>query len=156
MDTSKSGPGQLIAGAGGALLIVSLFLPWADAGGASQSGWELLTTADVFLLIAALFAIAAAITGGRVGFLRPDLSVNGATDLLGVVATMLIAWLIIFDFPAGASREIGVFVALIAAIAIAGGAGDYRPLRGAPWFPTIPGGRPARGVEGGQPGPRSK
>jgi hypothetical protein len=56
--------------------------------------------------------------------------VNGATDLLGVVATMLIGWLIIFDFPAGASREIGVFLALIAAIAVAGGAGDYSVLRG--------------------------
>jgi hypothetical protein len=139
MSTSQSGPGQLIAGAGGALLIVSLFLPWADAGGVSRSGWELWTMADVFFLIAALVAIAAAITGGRVGLFRPDMSLNGATDLLGVVSTVLIAWLIIFDFPAGASREIGVFLALIAAIAIAGGAGDYRVLRGGPWFPTTPG-----------------
>jgi hypothetical protein len=139
MNTSQSGPGQLIAGAGGTLLIISLFLPWADAGGVSRSGWELWTTADVFFLIAAFLAIVTAITGGRFGLFRPDVSVKGATDLLGVVATMLIAWLIIFDFPAGASREIGVFVALIAAIVIAGGAGDYRVLRGAPWFPAIPG-----------------
>jgi hypothetical protein len=48
---------------------------------------------------------------------------------------MLIGWLVIFDFPAGASREIGVFLALIAAIALAGGAGDYRVLRGGSWFP---------------------
>jgi hypothetical protein len=48
---------------------------------------------------------------------------------------MLLTWLIIFDFPDGASRKIGVFVALIAAIAIAGGAGDYRVLRGGSWFP---------------------
>ncbi len=40
-----------------------------------------------------------------------------------------------FDFPEGASREIGVFLALIGAMAVAGGAGDYAPLRGAPWFP---------------------
>jgi hypothetical protein len=130
MITGQSGPGQLIAGAGGALLIVSLFLPWADAGSVSRSGWELWTMADVFFVIAGLVAIGAAITGGRFGVFRPDLSLNGATDLLGVVATMLIAWLILFDFPSGATREIGVFLALIAAIAIAGGAGDYRALRG--------------------------
>jgi hypothetical protein len=65
--------------------------------------------------------------------------VNSATDLLGLVATTLIGWLIIFDFPAGASREIGVFVALISAMAVAGGAGDYRTLRGAPLFPPIDG-----------------
>jgi hypothetical protein len=138
MNTSQSGPGQLIAGAGGVLLITSLFLPWADFGGVSRSGWELLTTADVFFLIAALLAIATAMTGGRFGLMRPDVSVKGATDLLGVVATMLIGWLIIFDFPAGASREIGVYLALIAAITIAGGTGDYRVLRGAPWFPPTP------------------
>ena len=136
MIASQSRRGQLIAGAGGALLIVSLFLPWSDTGGVSRNGWELWTMADVFFAIAAFFAITAAITGGRFGLFRPDLSVNGATDLLGVVATVLLAWLIIFDFPAGASREIGVYLALIAAMAIAGGAGDYRTLRGAPLFPT--------------------
>jgi len=129
---NKPGPGQLIAGAGGALLIVSLFLPWADVGGADRSGWELWTMADVFLLIAGLAALGAAITGGRIGLFRPDMSLNGATDLLGVVATILLTWLIVFDFPQGASREVGVFLALIAAIAMAGGAGDYSVLRGGP------------------------
>jgi len=133
---SKPGIGQLIAGAGGALLIISLFLPWAEAQDVSRSGWEFSTMADVFFLFAGVVAIAAAITGGRVGLFRPDLSLNGATDLLGVAATLLLAWLIIFDFPAGADRGIGVFLALIAAITIAGGAGDYRVFRGAPSFPT--------------------
>lgn len=126
---SKPGIGQLIAGAGGVLLIVSLFLPWADVQGASRSGWEFSTMADLFFLIAGLVAIGAAITGGRVGFFRPDLSLNAATDLLGVVATLLLAWLLVFDFPAGADPDIGAFLALIAAVAIAGGAGDYSVLR---------------------------
>ena len=72
--------------------------------------------ADVFFLIAGLCAIAAAITGGRFGLFRPDLTLIGATDLLGLVATVLIAWLLLFDFPAGADREIGAFLALIGAI----------------------------------------
>lgn len=141
METSESRTGQLIACAGGVLLIVSLFMPWMDVGGVSRSGWELWTMADVLFSMAALMAMVAAITGGRFGLFRPDLSVNGATDLLGVVSTVLIAWLILFDFPAGASREIGVFLALIAAMAIAGGAADYRVLRGGSLFPAAPSSR---------------
>jgi hypothetical protein len=139
MRTSKPGPGQLIAGAGGMVLIVSLFLPWASAGDVDRSGWELWTMADVFLLIVGLVAMGTAITGGRFGLFRPDLSLNGAADLLGIIATILIAWLILFDFPEAASREIGVFLALISAMAVAGGAGDYATLRGAPLFPPADG-----------------
>ena len=135
MTSTKYGLGQLVCGTGGALLIVSLFLPWAGAAGVDLSGWELWTMADVFLLIVGLFAIGAALTGGRFGLFRPDLSLSGAADLLGVVATVLLAWLVIFDFPAGTSREIGVFLALIGAMAVFGGAGDYATLRGAPLFP---------------------
>ena len=138
MNASNPPGGPLIAGAGGVLLIVSLFLPWAEKGGGSRSGWELWTMADVFFLIAGLCAIAAAITGGRLGLFRPDLTLIAATDLLGLVATVLIGWLLIFDFPAGADREICAFLALIAAMTMAGGAGDYRPLCGASWFPRVP------------------
>ena len=137
MSSTKPGPGQLIAGVAGALLIGSLFLPWASAQGVERTGWELLTMADVFLLIVGLLAIGIALTGGRFGLFRPDLSLNGAADGFGVVATILIAWLLIFDFPAGADREAGVFLALLAAMAVAGGAGDYSTLRGAPAFPRI-------------------
>jgi hypothetical protein len=142
--------GRFVAGAGGVLLIVSLFLPWAGAEGASQTGFELLTVGEVFLLIVGLVAIAAALTWGRFGLFRPDVSLNGATDLLGVVATILVAWLILFDFPSGAGREIGVYLALVAAIAIAGGAGDYSTLRGAPLFPRIDrDGKHRRGAQSG-------
>jgi hypothetical protein len=141
MIDKKPGPGQLITGAGGVLLIVSLFLPWAGAGGTSRTGFELLAMGDVLLLIVGLVAIAAALTWGRYGLFRPDLSLSGAADLLGLVASILLAWLILFDFPSGASREVGVFLALVATIAIAGGVGDYSTLRGAPFFPRIDAGK---------------
>jgi hypothetical protein len=137
MDEKKPRLGQLITGTGGVLLITSLFLPWAGTAGRSQTGFELLTIGDVFLLIVGLVAIAAALTWGRYGLFRPDLSLNGAADLLGVVATALLAWLILFDFPSRSSQEGGVFLALAASIAIAGGVGDYSTLRGAPLFPRI-------------------
>ena len=127
MNTSK--PGSMIAGAAGALLIAALFMPWAEVQGVSRNGWELWTMADVFFLIAGLVAIVAAITGGRIRVFRPDLTLNSATDLLGVVATVLLAWLVFFDFPEGAGRETGAFVALAAAATVMCGAGDYTVLR---------------------------
>ena len=135
MSTINPGVGRLLAGFGGALLVASLFLPWADGNDVSRNGWELWTMSDVFLLIAGLLGIAAAITGGRFGFFRPDLSLNATADIIGVVATVLLGWLILFDFPSGAGREPGVYLALIAAAAIATGAGDFRVKS---LFPPIP------------------
>ncbi len=129
--------GRAVAGGGGVLLIVSLFLPWASVGGTTHNGFELLTVADVFLVIVALVAIAAAVTWGRFGLFRADVSVNGAADLLAVVASIVLVWFVVFDFPSGADRGVGVFLALFATIAIAGGTGDYGVLRGASLFPRI-------------------
>ena len=56
---------------------------------------------------------------------------------------LLLAWLI-FDFPEHATREPGVFVALISAGVTAFAVADYRPLRGAPWFPPIKPSEPTR------------
>jgi hypothetical protein len=61
----------------------------------------------------------------------------GAADLLAVIATVLLGWLLLFDFPAGAQREAGAFLALAAAASIAGAVGDYSTLRGAPLFPRL-------------------
>jgi hypothetical protein len=136
VSTINPGFGRLLAGAGGVLLIVSLFLPWADGlDGASRNGWELSRTTDVLCVIVGVLGIAAAITGGRFGFFRPDLSLNAAADILGVAATIVLGWLILFDFPSGASREPGVYLALIAAITIGCGAGDFRVRS---LFPKIP------------------
>lgn len=137
MTKNRTLLGRLLTGAGGVLLILSLFLPWAEAGQLHRNGFQVLTTGDIFLLIVAVVAIATALTWKRYGLFRPDLSMNGATDLLGLVATILLAWFLLFDFPSGSSRGAGAFLALAAAIAITGGAGDYATLSGAPWFPRV-------------------
>lgn len=136
MTTIHAGIGRLLAGCGGALLIASLFLPWADGpGDVSRNGWELLGVSDVLLVIVGVHGIAAAITGGRFGYFRPDLSLNAATDILGVAAAVILGWLLLFEFPSGASPQLGVYLALAADIAVACGAGDFR-VRSA--FPSIP------------------
>jgi hypothetical protein len=137
MTKSRTVLGQLVTGAGGVLLIVSLFLPWAEVGETHRNGFQILVTGDVFLLIVGVIAIATALTWKRYGLFRPDLSMNGAADLLGLVATILLAWFILFDFPSGAGRGPGAFLALVATIAITAGSGDYATLSGAPWFPRV-------------------
>ncbi|HSI79074.1 MAG TPA: hypothetical protein VK919_00340 [Solirubrobacterales bacterium] len=119
MDTNQGGQGPLIAGVGGAALIILLFLPWASVNDVNASGWELFTIGDVFLLITGLVAIGAAVGAG--GRLLPGLSLSGATALLGGIATILLLWLLIFDWFDGTSRMFWVFLALIAAAAIAFG-----------------------------------
>ncbi len=136
---------RLIPGVGGVSLIVTLFLPWARVDGINRTGWEFNAVAAVLFLIAGLFGIVTAITGGQYGAGRPDLSVIAATDLLNTTAMLLLAWLIPFAFPVHATRQTGVFGALISAAAIAFAVADYRPLRGAPWFPPMkPANHPSR------------
>jgi hypothetical protein len=137
MTTIDLGIGRLLAGAGGLLLIVSLFMDWAKGpGGVTESGWEFSTTTDIYLLIVALLGIAFAITGGAIGFFRPDVSLSGTADMLAVVATILLVWLIFFDFPDRADAEPGVYLALISSVAIMCGAGDFRINS---LFPELPG-----------------
>lgn len=123
------------------LLLVALFLPWADYAGASQNGWELSAATDVLYATVAGLGIVTAITGGRYGFFRPDVSTDGATDILAVAASLVLGWLILFDFPADAGREAGIYLALVAAVMIASGAGDFRVKS---VFPALPGDEQAR------------
>ena len=135
MSTINPSLGRLLAGVGGALLIASLFMPWSGDSGVTRTGWEAVSVSDVFFLITGVCGIAAAVTGGRFGFFRRDLSLNGMTDILGVIASILLAWLILFDFPSGANRQVGVYLALVAAAAIATGAGDFRVTTLLPMMP---------------------
>ena len=134
MTTINPRIGRLLAGCGGALLIASLFMPWSETAGITNDGWQTLSTWDVFLAITGVSGIAAAITGGRFGFFRPDLSLNGMTDIFGVIAGILIAWLLLFDFPSGADEGIGAYLALAGAIVVMTGAGDFRI---GSWFPRM-------------------
>ena len=139
MKAKEMGPGvRAITTVGGGLLIAAPFLPWAEAQGSSQSGWDVASGVGALALIAGIAAIAAAATGGRIGFFRPDLSLNGAADLLGVVSTVVVAWQIV-DLPEGMSPDWGIFVALAGAIVVMGACGDYRSLKGAPAFPKLHG-----------------
>ena len=104
MESNRVGQGRLLAGLGGLLLFGFLFLPWFGVAGVDQTGWQGQSTTDVYLLITAMVAVAAALPGTR--------------TLLGGVGTVLLIWLSFIDFPSGADRKVGVYLALVAAIVI--------------------------------------
>ena len=129
--------GSLVCGAGGAVLIASLFLPWATAGQGEASGREFLLATDVLFGITGIAAITTALTGGGIGLFRPDLSLRGAADLLGLTSTAVIAWLIFIGFPEGIDPGSGAYIGLASSLVIAFGAADYGIFRGQPAFPRI-------------------
>ena len=97
MDVGRMSDGEKIAAVGGIVLFISLFLAWFG----DVSGWEGQSTTDIYLMITAAAAIAAAV---GIGLPLAGVTMDGAAALLGGIATVLVLWLIIFDFPDGVDR----------------------------------------------------
>ncbi|MFT4125287.1 MAG: hypothetical protein QM662_03555 [Gordonia sp. (in: high G+C Gram-positive bacteria)] len=128
---------RLVCGVAGASMVVALFLPWARVEDADRIAWDLWKLTLPLCIVLAVCALTTAITGGHIGLNRPGVSIIGATDGLGVITTMTLAWLLFYSFPDDASRQPALILALISAAAAAFAAADYRPLRGAPLFPRM-------------------
>ncbi|MDX6690913.1 MAG: hypothetical protein QOG15_2370 [Solirubrobacteraceae bacterium] len=136
MDPSQASVGEKIAAGSAVVLFISLFLPWygvsVSAGGLniSETGnaWEALSGIDVLLFLCAVTA--AGVVVARLAGALPELPVPPGQILLavGAVALLFVLYRII-DIPApnnlpdqiDFSREWGIFVALIAAAAMAYG-----------------------------------
>lgn len=129
MDSIRARQGRLVAGVGGVLLFIFLFLPWFGEAGLNSNGWQGQSSTDIYLMITAVVAIASAVPVGR-AVLFPGVTMGGAAGLLGGVATLVLIWLSFFDFPSGVDRKIGVYLALFAAIVIA--IGGYMSAEGVP------------------------
>jgi hypothetical protein len=133
MDTSKLTTGDMIAGVGGIVLLISLFLPWygvsADIPGVGSisddaSGWTALGFIDILLFVIAVAAIAV-VAARAAGALPADVPAPVILLGLGALALLLVLFRII-DIPVEGdlpdeidlSRKIGVFIALIGAAAV--------------------------------------
>jgi hypothetical protein len=151
MDTSRLTTGDIVAGVGGVVLLVSLFLPRygvsVSASGFSASatgtGWEALGFIDILLFLVSLAAMAI-VAAKASGNLSPDVPAPVVLLGLGALAVLLVIYRII-DIPAGdvpdgvdLSRKLGVFIALIGAAAVAYGGwrtNEESPGRVAPTTP---------------------
>ena len=143
MTTINPTLGRWLAAFGGLALLGSLYMPWSEVTGVTRTGWQVASVWDVLVVMTGVCGIAAGVTGGRFGFFRSDLSFNAMTDIFGVALTILIVWLIAFDFPAGAGRELGVYIALAGAVFVATGAGDFRVTSLFPALPQSPRQKPS-------------
>lgn len=128
---------RLLCGASGVLILVALLLPRTVLQDADRVAWGLWKLTFPLCVALAVCALTTAITGGRIGLNRPDVSIIGATDGLGVITTVTLAWLLFYGLPADASIQPALILALASAAVAALAAADYRPLRGAPLFPRM-------------------
>lgn len=111
MDTSRASTGELVAGAGGLLLFLFLFLDWFGPA----TAWQLFDVMDVVLAIIGLGT--AAIVAARMAGTQVNLP-PGTVGLAGFAAF----WIIITFLIEGSERKIGLWLALLASIVIVYGA----------------------------------
>jgi hypothetical protein len=135
MDTSKLTTGDMIAGVGGIVLLISLFLPWygvsVDIAGFSASesgsGWEALGFIDILLFVISV-AVIGIVAARAAGSLPADIPAPMLLLGLGAFAVLLVLFRII-DIPVDGnvpdevdlSRKVGIFIALLASAALAYG-----------------------------------
>ena len=135
MDTSRLTSGDISAGVGGIVLLISLFLPWYGvsvhvagfSASDSASGWEVFTFIDILLFLVAVAAIAL-VASKAMGQLPADVPMPVVLCALGALAVLVILYRLI-DTPApgnlpdavDVSRKLGLFIGLIGAAGVAYG-----------------------------------
>jgi hypothetical protein len=113
--------GELVAGLGGAVLLISLFLPWFEPG---RSGFDSLAVADLLVAAAALAAIALPLLSA--GHEKTDVPVVAATvTVIGSLIAIAIVAFRLLD-PIGGGSESGLYLALAASIVTL--AGSYSAM----------------------------
>ena len=147
MDVRRLRAGEGIAAVAGSVLIVSLFLPWYEAGGVSSSAWEAFPVMDVLLLVSGAIGIAVLV----ITAVQRTAAVGIALDTLTLIVTAAIAvaaLIRVLNLPDDLGPEAGrasfAWIGLLAAFAVPGGAlvamRDERPSK--PGHPTDSSGAP--------------
>lgn len=116
MDTSRLSQGQTIAGIGGVVLFVSLFLSWAS-GFPSSSAFGTFSSIDIIMLIVALAAIAYAAAVATESSANVP---NNAGLILSGLGLVVVGWALGWDLEQPFAG-IGSWLALFAGVAIAYG-----------------------------------
>ncbi len=148
MDLRRLRAGEWIAAAAGAVLIVSLFLPWYEAGPLDATAWEAFSIFDVLLFVAGAIGVGVLLITASQG----TAAVGIATQSLAFLITgpIAVATLIrVLNLPgdldaAGAGRAAFAWVGLLAALGVA--VGSLVAMRderiSSPESPTDPTGLP--------------
>ncbi len=126
MDRRRLRAGEWIAAASGALLVVSLFLPWYEVGDAGVSAFDAYGVVDALLLLVGLLGVGLLL----VTAMQRTAAVGVASDaLLTVVAgiVVIVAAIRVVQVPseldaAGADRTAYAWIGLAAALGVLVGA----------------------------------
>jgi hypothetical protein len=125
VDLRRLRAGEWIAAVAGAVLVVSLFLPWYEAGDVSSSAWEAFGLMDVLLLVSGAMGIALLV----ITAVQRTAAVGIATDAITLIVTAAIAVVALIrvlnlpdDLGADAGRATFAWIGLLAAFGVPGGA----------------------------------
>lgn len=175
MDLSRLSRGEQIAAASGALLFIFMFFNWfgvsletgfGDFGGGKVNAWDSLELIRFVLLATAVAAVGFALLKASGNDLTLPMPVPTIVTLLGGLSVLLILYRLI-DPPGGGvdiegvgiSRQIGIFLGLIAAVGVTYGGYTAMEEEGASFqdvadsFSSGPGGPPSGGGQAPPPPP---
>jgi drug/metabolite transporter (DMT)-like permease len=125
MRMSRLRDGEWIAGAGGAALLVSMFLGWYSGA----SAWQSFSVLDVLLALLALVPLALVVLQATRESPSLPVALSVLTTLAGALATLLILYRLL-NQPGPNDRvdvELGAWIGLAAAAVTA--AGGWRSMR---------------------------
>jgi hypothetical protein len=115
------------AGLAGVVLLVALFLPWYGVDGAgTATGWQSLSVIDVVLALTALLAIAHPVVAAMQRTAAVPQSMAAFVVWMSLPALILVL-IRLLDPPGSAGREVGVWLATGAVLAIF--ASGWRSMR---------------------------
>jgi hypothetical protein len=145
MDLRRLRSGEWVLATSGALLLVSLFLPWYGSDGETASAFEALAVLDVSLALLAAAAVAIVPITAAQRVPAVSIALEALLTLAGMLALVLVL-IRLLNLPDGAaSREWAAWMALAAALGmVAGGVVAMRDERlSPPGRTTDLSGRPA-------------
>jgi hypothetical protein len=117
MRFGRVSPPEALTGICGAGLLVDLFFPWFD----EVDAWGAFAIID--LMLAAVGAAAAALPLISASNSKPDAPITATAFVaLGGVVAVLLVLLRLLDPPGSASRELGLYLGLLAALGVAAAA----------------------------------
>ncbi|HEX6023544.1 MAG TPA: hypothetical protein VFZ00_16250 [Solirubrobacter sp.] len=105
-------PGELVAGLGGAILLVSLWLPWFSVDGRDHAAWEAMTVIDVLLALTAALALVVPIVAATARGPAAPIGLEVIASVVCAITILLVAYRLI-DHPG--SLQYGAWLALVGA-----------------------------------------
>ncbi len=119
MDLSRLRTGEWIAGISGVALFVVMFLPWFGVD-ATVNAWEAFDFIDVVLMLAVISGVGMAALAVAQSNVQLPVAASAITAGIGIVGALVVLYRIV-DPVGDADRKIGLYLGLIAAVAVAAG-----------------------------------